>query len=161
MKTTIVIAASTMLIAGAAFATTESHGVHGTRAPGAGGKPGNANAATRTVKLDASEYAFSLRALSFKTGETVKFVVTNKGKSKHELTIGTAEEQAAHQAEMEAMAGMQHDESSHEMPPNSLHVAPGETRELVWTFTTPGQLLFACNYPGHADLGMRGDIAVR
>jgi uncharacterized cupredoxin-like copper-binding protein len=161
MKTTIVIAASTMLIAGAAFAATGGHGGHGTHAPSASGKLGSAKAVTRTVKLDASEYAFSATTLSFKTGETVKFVVTNKGKSKHELTIGTAEEQAAHQAEMEAMAGMKHDESSHEMPPNSLHVAPGETRELVWTFTKPGQLVFACNYPGHADLGMKGGIAVQ
>jgi uncharacterized cupredoxin-like copper-binding protein len=56
---------------------------------------------------------------------------------------------------------MNHDESEHEMPANSIHVAPGETKELVWSFTTPGQLLFACSYPGHADLGMKGDITVR
>jgi uncharacterized cupredoxin-like copper-binding protein len=150
------------MVANLALASTGGHSGHGNHEPSAAtGHPGNAKAVTQTVKLDASEYAFSTTNLAFKAGQTVKFVVTNKGKKKHELTIGTAAEQAAHQAEMEKMAEMNHDEGSHQMPANSIHVAPGETRELVWTFTRAGQLVFACNYPGHTDLGMRGDITVR
>lgn len=160
MKVLFGIAVGYFLAAGAALASTGGHAGHGA-GTSASGHPGKAKAATRVVKLEASEYAFSTSALSFKAGETVKFVVTNKGKLKHELTIGSAAEQAAHQAEMEKMADMKHDESEHEMPANSIHVAPGETREIVWTFTTPGQLLYACNYPGHTDLGMQGEIAVR
>jgi uncharacterized cupredoxin-like copper-binding protein len=49
---------------------------------------------------------------------------------------------------------------NHDMPAGSVHVDPGATKEFVWTFTTAGKLQFACNYPGHADLGMEGSIAV-
>jgi uncharacterized cupredoxin-like copper-binding protein len=156
MKAISILALASLLTAGAVFAST-GHGAGGH----ASSHSTKAKAATRIVKLDASEYAFSTKAISFNAGETIKFVVTNKGKQKHALTIGTAAEQAEHQAEMEKMAAMNHDEGEHEMPANSIHVAPGETRELVWSFKAPGQLLFACSYPGHADLGMQGDITVR
>jgi uncharacterized cupredoxin-like copper-binding protein len=151
MKAISILGLASLLTAGVVFASTG----HDT------GHAAKAKAATRVVKLDASEYAFSAKAISFKAGETIKFVITNKGKQKHALTIGTAAEQAEHRAEMEKMAAMNHDEAEHGMPANSIHVAPGETRELVWSFAAPGQLLFACSYPGHADLGMTGDITVR
>jgi uncharacterized cupredoxin-like copper-binding protein len=151
-----------MIAASAAFALAAGAAVaHGGAEHGsAWGHPGSAKDVARTVKLGVSEYAFSEQALSFKSGETVKFVVTNNGKLKHELTIGDAAEQNAHSAEMSKMSDMHHDEMTHEMPANSIHVGPGETRELIWTFSKAGKLLFACNYPGHADLGMEGKITV-
>jgi uncharacterized cupredoxin-like copper-binding protein len=155
MRKVLILGAAAVLAAGAAFAHSSGHG-----GPSNAGEPGDPKKVTRTVKLDASEYAFSEQALSFKPGETVKFVVSNKGKLKHELTIGDAVEQAAHAAEMSKMSDMKHDEDSHEMPANSIHVGPGETRELVWKFSKAGKLLFACNYPGHSDLGMQGRIVV-
>lgn len=135
---------------------------HGTSVSG---KVGDPKRVTRTVKVEMSEYAFDKASLTFKAGETVRFVVSNKGKLKHELTIGTAEEQKAHRTAMQSMSDMNHgghhhDGHNHDMPANAIHVAPGETRELVWEFTSAGALLFACNYPGHADLGMEGTIAV-
>ena len=142
--------------AGVAFAHGSAHDKHGVS-----GHPGDAKKASRTVKLELKEYSFSAADLSVKAGETVKFVVTNTGRLKHELTIGTAAEQEAHRKEMEAMSDMKHDEGTHAMPANSIHVGPGQTRELVWTFTTAGKLEFACNYPGHADLGMEGKISVQ
>lgn len=148
-------------VAALALATSFAHAHGAAQGPSEAGHPAKAKDATRTVKLDASEYAFSETALTFKSGETIKFVVTNKGKLKHELTIGTPEEQLAHAREMAAMSDMKHDEGEHEMPANSIHVGPGETRELVWTFTKAGKLLFACNYPGHSDLGMQGNIVVQ
>lgn len=148
-----VVVVALSFAAGVALAHGDTHG-------SAWGRQGKAKDVTRTIKLDAAEYAFSEKALSFKAGETVKFIVSNKGKLKHELTIGDAVEQAAHAREMVAMSDMKHDESSHEMPANSLHIGPGETKELVWTFTKAGNLLFACNYPGHSDLGMEGKIVV-
>jgi len=151
------IAAVAALVLAPGFA--QAHG--GAHGASDSGRPAKAKDATRTVKLDASEYAFSETALTFKAGETIRFVVSNKGKLKHELTIGTSEEQLAHAREMAAMSDMKHDEGEHEMPANSIHVSPGETRELVWTFAKAGKLLFACNYPGHSDLGMQGDIVVR
>ena len=125
------------------------------------GEAGNPARVTRTVTIRMSEYSFDTERLEFKAGETVKFIVINNGKLKHELTVGTAEEQKAHRAAMQSMSDMNHDEHSHDMPANAIHVNPGETRELVWHFTKAGSLQFACNYPGHADLGMEGSIAVK
>lgn len=151
LKRTILVFALSMF---AAAAGVHDHG------SSVSGKLGDPKRVTRTVKLEMSEYAFDKGALTFKAGETVRFVVSNKGKLKHELTIGTAEEQKTHRAAMQSMSDMKHDEHSHDMPSNAIHVGPGETRELVWQFTNEGSLLFACNYPGHADLGMEGAISV-
>jgi uncharacterized cupredoxin-like copper-binding protein len=126
------------------------------------GHPGVSKSVTRTINVEMKEYGFNQSELTFKEGETVKFVVKNTGRLKHEFTVGTAEEQEEHRAEMKEMSDMKHDEATHgEMPSNSVHVAPGETRELIWTFSHSGKLLFACNYPGHADLGMEGKITVQ
>ena len=47
---------------------------------------------------------------------------------------------------------MKHDD------PNSVLVEPGKTAELVWKFTQPTELEFACNIPGHYESGMAGPI---
>jgi uncharacterized cupredoxin-like copper-binding protein len=125
------------------------------------GHPGQAKDVTRTIKILASDYAFDPTVLNFAKGETIRFVVSNASKRMHELTIGDAETQMAHRKSMAQMADMKHDEGEHEMPNNAVHVKPGETRELIWTFTSSGELQFACNYPGHSDLGMEGKISVK
>ena len=43
---------------------------------------------------------------------------------------------------------------------NSILLEPGESKELVWTFTKAGSLEFACNLPGHYEVGMMGKISV-
>ena len=53
------------------------------------------------------------------------------------------------------MANMGHNEA------NTVSAEPGETKELVWTFTHAGTFDFACNYPGHAEVGMEGKIVVK
>jgi len=151
------------LIPVAAIASSTGAHDHGKHEHGAStsGKAGDPARVTRTVTIRMSEYAFDTQSLAFKAGETVKFIVINNGKLKHELTVGTAEEQKTHRAAMQSMSDMNHDEHSHDMPANAIHVDPGETRELVWHFTKAGSLQFACNYPGHADLGMEGSISVK
>ena len=42
--------------------------------------------------------------------------------------------------------------------PNSMLVEPGETKELIWKFSTAADLEFACTVPGHDQAGMVGDI---
>ncbi|HEX7124296.1 MAG TPA: hypothetical protein VF406_00785 [Thermodesulfobacteriota bacterium] len=37
---------------------------------------------------------------------------------------------------------------------------PGETKELLWRFAEREDIEFACNLPGHAEAGMRGDVKV-
>ncbi len=51
----------------------------------------------------------------------------------------------------EGMA-MRHDD------PNTVMLAPGESREMVWKFTRAMQIEFACNMPGHYESGMLGRI---
>lgn len=47
---------------------------------------------------------------------------------------------------------MRHDD------PNSVLLAPGKSKELVWKFTKAMQIEFACNMPGHYESGMLGRI---
>jgi len=128
------------------------------------GHPGVAKDVTRTVKISASDYDFSPTQLTVSKGETVRFVVTNTSKHMHEFTVGDEASQQAHRKAMASMGDM-HDmkgmDGEHAMPSNSVHVASGKTGELIWTFDGNSNLLFACNFPGHADLGMEGKITVK
>ncbi len=38
--------------------------------------------------------------------------------------------------------------------------APGKQGEIVWQFTRPGVVNFACLMPGHYEAGMKGLIKV-
>lgn len=159
----IVIALGMMSLTTAASWAHGGHRDHDSAA----GEPGDAKKVTRTVNVGADEYEFDMHGsdMTFKTGETVKFVVTNKGTLMHEFTIGTPEEQAEHQKMMAGMSDkdghMAHDDDMDSMATNSVHVRPGETKTLVWTFTHPGTFEYGCNFPGHAMLGMEGKIVVQ
>ena len=138
------------------------------------GHPAAAASATRTVNIEMTDLAFSPKTLELKAGETVRFVLVNKGQLLHEFNLGNAAMHAAHQKEMLEMQqsgmltptgmshagmdhgsmGMQHDD------PNSVLVEPGKTAELTWTFTRADNLEFACNVPGHYQAGMVGKVKV-
>lgn len=121
------------------------------------GKPGDPKKVDRTVTIEATEIAFNVKELTFKKGETIRFVFVNKGEQPHEFTIADEAEQAEHRQMMADMAGMEMDHNDG----NSISTEPGETKELVWTFTTAGKFEFACNYPGHAEIGMEGPLTVK
>jgi uncharacterized cupredoxin-like copper-binding protein len=40
--------------------------------------------------------------------------------------------------------------------PNSILLEPGKTGELIWKFSNPSKIEFACNVPGHYEAGMVG-----
>lgn len=130
------------------------------------GQPGDSKKVSRTVRIEASEIKYNVAQLTFKAGETVNFVLVNKGEQDHELTIGDAAMQLEHRKMMQDMAAMPNMDMS-KMPGHKhaaksmITVKPGETKELVWQFTKPGSFEFACNFPGHAEVGMAGTIAVR
>ena len=141
------------------------------------GEPGKATATTRTVQIKLIDVAFEPETVKVKAGETVRFVLTNTGQILHEFNLGTAAMHAEHQKEMAMMVqhgmltptgvdpnmmkmdhgnmpgmDMKHDD------PNSVLVAPGETKELVWKFSKAMELEFACNIPGHYESGMVGKV---
>ncbi len=123
------------------------------------GEPGDPKKVDRTVEIEATEIAFNVHELKFRKGETVRFILINKGEQPHEFTIADATEQAKHRKMMSEMAGMDMGEMHHS-DGNSISTEPGETKELVWTFTKAGTAEFSCNYPGHAEVDMQGRIAV-
>ena len=146
------------------------------------GQPASAANATRTVEVDMTDIAFTPKALQVKAGETVRFVLVNKGQLLHEFNLGNAAMHAAHQKEMLKMqqsgamtpTGMSHDGMDHSAmghgamgmagmkhdDPNSVLVEPGKTAELTWTFSQADNLEFACNIPGHYQAGMVGTLKV-
>ncbi|MEO8023058.1 cupredoxin family protein [Polaromonas sp.] len=119
------------------------------------GIAGDAKSVTRTVTLTMDDnMRFTPDKLSFKQGETIRFVIRNKGKLLHELVIGTQKELDEHAAMMLKFPAMEHDE------PYMAHVRAGKTGGLIWTFNRPGEFDFACLIAGHYQAGMVGKISV-
>ena len=115
------------------------------------GEPGHTP--DRTVAITAIDLRFIPDSVDVREGETIRFVVTNRGVLSHELVIGDAAFEAQHQREMAQMPDMKMDEA------NELSLQPGQTKTLTWRFTRAGELQFACDLPGHA--GMVGHLHVR
>jgi uncharacterized cupredoxin-like copper-binding protein len=119
------------------------------------GIAGEPREATRTIEIAmGDDMRFRPSAIEVKEGETVRFVVRNRGKLLHELVIGTKQALEEHAALMRKFPGMEHDE------PHMAHVAAGRKGELVWRFNRPGEFAFACLVAGHYEAGMVGRIQV-
>lgn len=147
------------------------------------GMAGDTSNAARTVKITMRDNYFDIENLTVKSGETIRFVITNAGEFVHEFNIGTKAMHAAHRKKMLMMMrhgvlepdrinqekmnmamsmdmnmddgrAMRHDD------PNSVLLEPGKSAEIVWKFPDAAdvQIEFACNVPGHAESGMLGDI---
>lgn len=120
------------------------------------GREGDAKKATRTIKVDMSDrMRFTPAELHIKTGQTVRFLVKNSGRTMHEMVLGTMDELKEHAELMRKFPQMEHDE------PYMAHVAPGRTERMVWQFTKPGEFYYGCLVPGHFEAGMIGRIVVR
>lgn len=123
------------------------------------GRPGDAASVTRTVELlmietDEGNMTFEPQVLEFAEGETVRLVVVNTGEFDHEVVIDSSGKITEHKALMEEFPEMEHDD------PNAIRLEPGQTGEIVWTFTKAGRFEFACLIPGHYDMGMHGPVIV-
>jgi uncharacterized cupredoxin-like copper-binding protein/Cu/Ag efflux protein CusF len=119
------------------------------------GKAGDPNKVNRTVTITMNDsMRFTPSEIAVQSYETVRFVLKNEGKLKHEMVLGTIKELKAHAALMRKFPNMEHAD------PNQASVEPGKTGELVWQFTKGGTVDFACLQAGHYEAGMRGKIAV-
>ncbi|MCC2634563.1 MAG: plastocyanin [Ramlibacter sp.] len=120
------------------------------------GRQGDPKQVTRTIRVGMSDkMRFDPGSISVKKGETVRFVVANKGAVLHEMVLGTPQALKEHAELMKKHPGMEHEE------PNMTHVKPGATGDIVWQFTKAGEFQFACLIPGHFDAGMVGKVAVK
>jgi len=134
-------------------ASAAAGGEHGHAA--AIGVPGAAGKVDRTVKIDMSDtMRFEPSRIDVKQGETVRFVVRNSGRLKHEFVLGTEAELKEHEALMKKFPEMEHAD------PNQVSVAAGGSGEVIWRFTKAGPVDFACLQPGHYDAGMKGKVRV-
>ena len=119
------------------------------------GQPGDAKKVTRTVEVGMNDtMRFSPASIAATRGETIRFVVRNDGKLKHEMVLGTVKELKKHAALMQKFPEMEHAD------PNQVSVDPGKTGELIWQFTKDGTFDFACLQPGHYEAGMVGKVSV-
>lgn len=153
-----------LLAAGFAMATVAAH-AHGEKrhAPAKAveaaqtdwGIAGKRRQVSRTVAIDMTDaMRFVPDRLSFREGETVRFVIRNRGRMLHEMVIGTSAELRQHAAMMAKFPGMEHEEAY------MAHVDPGQTGTILWKFNRAGEFEFACLLPGHYEAGMRGTISV-
>lgn len=111
--------------------------------------------AVRTMRIEmADTMRFTPAEVRVKRGETVRFVVTNKGKVMHEMVLGTMDELKKHAEMMKKHPGMEHDE------PHMAHVGPGKSGEMGWRFTQAGTFYYGCLIPGHFEAGMIGKVVV-
>ena len=119
------------------------------------GIAGDAKNARRTVEVSMGDnMRFTPDRIEVRHGETVKFLVRNRGKLMHEFVIGTGAENAKHAELMVKHPNMEHDE------PYMVHVAPGRTGEIIWNFNRAGDFEFACLIAGHHSAGMVGKVKV-
>ncbi len=164
MKTTSSLSALILvsaLIATVPAMANEGGEHHHTEADAAAfGKPGDTTNVDRTITIVATEIEFDVKNVTVKAGETVRFILVNKGEQSHELSIGSADEMAEHRQMMVDMAGMDM-RKMHHAEGNSVSTEPGETKELIWQFGKAGAYEFSCNYPGHSEIGMVGPLVVK
>ena len=139
------------------------------------GIKGKASDVTKVIKVNMYDNYYEPSKIKVKKGETVKFVVTNKGELVHEFNIATKKMHIKHQPEMMMMVvneillpdkvdkekmkkmakknpSMGHSHS------NSVLLSPGEKGELVWKFNNKVKIEAACNVPGHYEVGMIAKI---
>lgn len=148
-----------------AVANTHAHGPAADAAPheaslpaaeeNAFGMRGDPKQVTRTIAIDMRDsMRFGPPKLRIKQGETVRFVIRNRGAMMHEMVLGTLDELKQHRDMMKKFPDMEHDE------PYMAHVGPGRQQQMVWQFTRPGEFHYACLIPGHFEAGMVGKITV-
>ena len=119
------------------------------------GREGDPRQVTRTITIEMSDaMRYSPSQIQVRQGDTIRFIVKNKGKILHEIILGSMDELLAHGAMMKQYPGMEHD------GPYMAHVKPGGRQEMVWQFTKSGEFHYGCLIPGHLEAGMLGKITV-
>lgn len=119
-------------------------------------KPSNLSKINRIIEVDMNDrMQFTPNKIYVKNGETIKFIVSNSGKIKHEMVLGSLQELKEHAEMMRKMPSMEHEDE------NQVSINPGKKGELIWKFNKKGILSFGCLQPGHLEAGMKGEITVK
>ena len=137
-------------------ATGHSHG-HGNEAGHADNAAPVAQVVSRSIDIRMDDtMRFAPDSVQVQAGETIRFVVHNAGKVEHELVLGSDKDIRAHAEDMKKGTDHSHSHAG----AAAISVAPGQTGELVVTFSKTGTLQMACLIPGHYEAGMKGQLNV-
>jgi uncharacterized cupredoxin-like copper-binding protein len=104
-----------------------------------GAQGGGALTATREVAVRTVDYAFELPDPQLKTGEVIKFELTNAGKATHEFEVLDPDGKAIGEVE---------------------GTAPGAKGQATMAFTKPGTYTYQCELEDHHQRGMHGSFTV-
>ena len=133
---------------------------------------GNESTALQALQVDRSIEVVMLDNMKFmpdtlqvNEGETIRFVVRNKGKLTHEMVIGNPTDIAAHAKEMQEMATTGHPVHQHNYATRTsgaiaVTVPAGESRDWIVKFGDATELEIACLVAGHYEAGMKGQLKV-
>ncbi len=155
MKINLIVAAVFMILLPFIANASGTHGGSHDEAT-AIGAPGKGEKVNRTIKVEMFDtMRFSPESITVKQGETIRFIVKNSGKIKHEMVLGTEKDLKEHYEAMKKNPEMEHADE------NMVTVEPGKTGEMIWHFTKAGKVGFACLIPGHYDAGMKGSVRVK
>ena len=141
------------------------------------GIKGKVSDVSKTIKVDMYDNYYKPKTINVKKGETVRFVVENKGVLVHEFNIATMMMHKKHGPEMldmmkngillpnkinkekmKQMAKM-NPKMAHSHA-NSVLLEPKQKAELIWKFTSDAELFGGCNVPGHLEAGMISKINI-
>ena len=161
MKTRALTLAFATLLALFAACGGESHDEHneGASAPAdpeeiSFGAPAEESEADREIEVEATDsLRFDPESIEVGKGETIAFIVTNTGSLEHEFVLGDPHFQEDH---AEGAAG----HGDHGSSGNSVHVPPGETETITWTFSQDLEVQYACHVDNHFEAGMVGSVDV-
>lgn len=149
-------AITALLFSAPAFAAGEHEGGHDEMAVGA---PADPSTSAREIKISMKETAggkmvYAPNQIRVSQGETIRLTITNDGEVPHEFVMDEPAKNQEHKELMARFPEMEHDD------PNSVSLEPGQTDEILWTFTNAGKFEFACLIPGHYESGMHGPLIV-
>ena len=139
------------------------------------GTKGKASDVNKVILVNMHDNYYEPSKIEIKKGETVKFVVKNKGELVHEFNIATKKMHIKHQPEMmmlveneiilsdkidkkKMMEMAKKNPSMAHSHSNSVLLSPGESADLIWKFTNSVKIEAACNVPGHYEAGMIAEI---
>lgn len=141
------------------------------------GMKGKSSEVTKIIKVKMYDNYYEPKTINVKKGETVRFVVENKGVLVHEFNIATMMMHKKHGPEMLDMMKMgillpnkinkEKMKQMAKMNPkmahshaNSVLLEPKQRAELIWKFTSDAELFGGCNVPGHLEAGMISKINI-
>ena len=111
------------------------------------------------VTITMGPVKYNPAVITVPAGKPVILRFVNKATIDHEALIGDAKAQDAHEKEMQAMAGMDMDHTSHLK--GFVSVKAGKGKDLKWTFPKAGITFIGCHLPAHYKGGMKLRVVVQ